>query len=107
MSLPAAVSVETLLQNPSDPALSGLSKMDSPPPLPLPIGSMSCSINAGRVGPGVSEVHTQQAEGQTQALVEVDGMPQLEPVILALTQGYLCQEPPNIPEDSPPHTRLG
>ena len=38
---------------------------------------MSCSVYGGRVGPVARDVLTHQAEGETEALVEVDGMSEL------------------------------
>ena len=73
----------------------------------LPICSVGRSVDTGWVTPVVRQVHAQQTEGQAQALVQVDGVSQLEPGVAPLTQWQLGKDPPDILEDNLPEASLG
>ena len=62
----------------------------------LPIDSVTGSVHTSRDTPAVIEVDHQETEGETEQLVQVDGMSELQPLRIFLTKWKLGENPPNL-----------
>ena len=62
----------------------------------LPIDSVTGSIYTGRDTPAVIEVDHQETEGETEQLVQVDGVSELQPLRIFLSKWNLGENPPNL-----------